>query len=224
MLYKVLLLGRHNCYYSKKLYKHLKKISKVKFIKSKFVGEKINWQPIVNENYDFIFCFRSYFILNKVVLNSVNIASINFHPGPLNYRGFGGINFAILNKEKKFGCTAHIINEKIDNGPILKKKEFGITTYDNLDKILKKIHKELFKLAKNLIKKIIKNHKIINDFVKLNKKNKWTRKIYTKKKLDKLYEIKLIDNNLEQILKATYCKNFQPILKFKKTKYRIIKL
>ena len=60
------------------------------------------------------FCFRSYFILNKQVLKSVKVASINFHPGPPNFRGFGCLNFALLNNAKQYGCTAHLINIKIE--------------------------------------------------------------------------------------------------------------
>ena len=224
MSYKVLFLGRNDCNLSKRLHKILKKISKVKFIKSKYVGEKINWNSIIKKNYDFIFCFRSYFILPKAVLNSVNIAAINFHPGPLKYRGFGGINFAILNKEKKYGCTAHIINEEIDNGPVLKQKTYTIANYNNLDEILEKTHKELFKLANDLITKIIKNNKILYNLIKLNKKSKWSKKIYKKKDLDNLYKIKVIGKNFTQILKATYCKNFQPVLQINKSEYKIIKL
>ena len=52
--------------------------------------------------------------------------AINFHPGPPNYRGIGCLNFALLSNEKYYGVTAHIINEKIDNGKILSFKKFRL--------------------------------------------------------------------------------------------------
>ena len=64
-----------------------------------------------------IFSFRSFYILKKEFLKKCKKVAINFHPGTPDYRGIGCINFA-LNNEKYYGCTAHIINQKIDNGKI----------------------------------------------------------------------------------------------------------
>jgi methionyl-tRNA formyltransferase len=214
MQYKVLFLGRSNCIHTNRLIKILKNLSKVKFIKSNFPNEKINWKTVIKHKYDFIFCFRSYFILNKKVLESVKVASINFHPGTLKYRGFGGINFALLNNEKYFGCTAHLINKKIDNGPVIKQIRFNINKLENLDKILIKTHSELFNLAKYLITKILKNINIIQELVKANKKYKWSKKIYSKRELEKIYQIKKIKNKnyLKKIIFATYCEKFKPYI------------
>ena len=93
-------------------------------IKSKKIGEKISPKKIKDKNFDYIICFRSFFLIKKKLLEKAKIASINFHPGPPAYRGIGCINFALLNGEKKFGTTAHLIDDKIDHGKILDIKHF----------------------------------------------------------------------------------------------------
>ncbi len=44
---------------------------------------------------DYIFCFRSMFILPKSLINKAKIAAINFHPGSPEYPGSGCLNYAL---------------------------------------------------------------------------------------------------------------------------------
>ena len=63
----------------------------------------------------------------------------------------GGVNYAIFNGDKYFGSTIHFIDEKIDNGKILKVSRFRILKNDNVETLLKKTHKTLYKEAKKFI-------------------------------------------------------------------------
>ena len=80
--------------------------------------------------------------------------SINFHPATPEYRGVGGVNYAIFYKKRLFGSTCHLINSKIDSGKILNVKKFKLNKKNNLEKNLKKIYKLQYFQAKWLIKKI----------------------------------------------------------------------
>ena len=102
-----------------------------RYIDSSYPGEKLN-EKIEKQKFDYIFCFRSFYILKKKDINKTKIAAINFHPGTPEYRGIGCINFAIYNNEKFYGSTAHLIDEKIDNGKILDVRKFQIRKKDNL--------------------------------------------------------------------------------------------
>jgi methionyl-tRNA formyltransferase len=97
---------------------------------------------------DYILCYRSYFILPKSLIESVKFYSINFHPGPPNYPGSGGVNFALYNDDDNFGVTVHLMDEKIDNGPILGTKHFSISDDDDVFKLLDRTHINLFSLFK----------------------------------------------------------------------------
>ena len=120
-------MGRSRCSYSKKIKNFLKnKSKKFYYFESKKFGEKIN-KKYLKLNYDYIFCFRSFYILKNNILKKVNNAAINFHPGPPEYRGTGCVNYALYKNSKFYGCTALLINEKVDNGKIIDIKKFSIS-------------------------------------------------------------------------------------------------
>ena len=106
---KILFFGKKNCSISKKMHQILKLNSKNVFRinidqnnKKKYIKQLKNWSG------DYIFSFRSKYIVPIKILKKTKIAAINFHPGPPNYRGIGCINFSILNNEKFYGLTCHL--------------------------------------------------------------------------------------------------------------------
>jgi|TARA_B100001063_G_scaffold240850_1_gene266701 methionyl-tRNA formyltransferase len=219
MKYSILFLGRKSCIYTSKLERYLKNFShKLISIKSKKIGEKINPKRIKKNNFDYVICFRSFFLLKNKLLNKTKIASINFHPGPPNYRGIGCINFALFNGEKKFGTTAHLIDDKIDHGSILDIRYFKFNKSDNLKKCLEKTHKNMFLQTKKVLNYLFKNAKNLKKLANKNKDKKWSKKLYKKKDLDNLYKTKKRMNRkqLERLKRATIYKNFKPnILQYK---------
>ncbi len=120
-----LFFGKNNDAHSNKVKILLRKNSKkFYFIKSHKRGEKLK-KKFLTKNYDYIFCFKSYYILKKNLLKRAKIAAINFHPGPPEYRGTGCVNYAIYENAKFYGCTAHLISEKIDKGKIIDVKKYS---------------------------------------------------------------------------------------------------
>jgi methionyl-tRNA formyltransferase len=224
MLGNVIFFGRKKCKYTYLLEKYLRKNSKkLIFFESDRKSKNINIKKLKKEKIDFIFCFRSFYILKKNLLKKCKVNAINFHPGLPSYRGIGAINFAIKKNEKYFGCTAHFINEKIDSGKILDVIKFKINKKDDLDCLLKKTHKNLYILSKKVIKNVI-----IDNFHYLKLQNKksyvWSKKLYTLKELNKLYEIKMnLDKNLiKTIMRATYTKKYKPYIIINNNKYHLI--
>ena len=79
---KVLFFGRKNCFYSKRMIKELKKFfNKISIVLSNKPDEKIS-KKMLKWKGEYIFCFRSYFLLKETFLKNASIAAINFHPGP----------------------------------------------------------------------------------------------------------------------------------------------
>ena len=213
MLGKVLLIGRKNCNNTIKLKKFLKKKSKKFFyLQSAELGEKLNLNKLKNATLDYIFCFRSFYILKKDLLSKCKIAAINFHAGTPKYRGIGSVNFTLYNNEKYCGSTCNIINEKLDNGKIIDVKKFIIRRKDNLDSVIKKTHNITFLQAKYLINALSKNSKNLDKMIMKNRNIKWSKKITNLKDLHNLY---IIDKNIskkefEKIIRATASKDFNP--------------
>jgi len=211
----VLFMGRNDCFYSNRIKKLLEKSSKkFYYFESSRNEEKIN-KKYLKLNYDYIFCFRSFYILKKNILKKVKKAAINFHPGPPEYRATGCVNYAVYENSKFYGCTAHLINEKVDNGKIIDVKKFSINRKDNISKILNKTYKVMSSQAISLINQIKINPNFIENQIEKNKKIKWSNKIKKIKDLDKFY---IINKNIKKKdflnkIRATDTPNFKPYIK-----------
>lgn len=217
----VLFMGRAKCSYSKKIKQVLKKKTKKLFyFESNKVGEKID-KKYLKLNFDYIFCFRSFYILKKSILKKVKKVAINFHPGPPEYNGLGCVNYAIYENSKFYGCTAHLINEKIDNGKILSVRKFSISHKDNISKILAKTYKLMFDQSISIINQINKDPKFIEKQIKKNKKIKWSNNNKKLVDLNKFYEID-VDIKKSDFLKkirATETPKFKPYIKLYNKKF-----
>mgnify|MGYP001200442084 CR=1 FL=1 len=208
---KVVFFGRSNCSTSKKILNFLKiKFKKVIYVESKKIGKRLNENSkIFNTKIDYIFCFRSFYKLNKL-LKKVRYTAINFHPSSPKYRGAGGVNFAMYS-DKYFGCTAHIMSKKIDKGAIIDCKFFKINKYSSLEKLLNKTYILQFNQLKEVINGIILKKNYLKIKIKMNK-NKWGKKFHTMKDLEKFYEISknISKKKLNKKIKSTLIKDFKP--------------
>tara|TARA_B100000035_G_scaffold289659_1_gene276188 strand:- start:147 stop:827 length:681 start_codon:yes stop_codon:yes gene_type:complete len=217
----VLFMGRNSCPYSNRIKKLLEKSSKkFYYFESKRIGEKIN-KKYLKLNYDYIFCFRSYYILKNNILKKVKNAAINFHPGPPEYRGTGCINYALYENSRFYGCTAHLISEKVDNGKIIGIKKFNISKKNSVTEVLIKTYETMTNLAISTIKDIKKYPDFIENQILKNKNIRWSKKIKTLKDLNNFYQIdkNIKKNDLLNKIRATDTPKFKPYLKLHGKKF-----
>jgi|TARA_Y100000310_G_scaffold334761_1_gene415245 methionyl-tRNA formyltransferase len=222
MLGSVLFFGRKNCLHSYKIKKFLKRKSKrFYYVESSFLGEELKIKKLEKISFDYIFCFRSFYILKKKLINNCKIAAINFHPGTPKYRGIGCVNFALYNDEKFYGCTAHIVNQKIDNGKILDVRKFQLKKKDTVESCLEKTYKIMFNQAFQIINLLITKDENLTKLLKKNTHIKWSKKLTTKKDLDKLYIVnkKVSKKQLKKIIRATNTNFFKPYISLHKKKF-----
>lgn len=86
-------------------------------------------------------------ILPKKIIDSLGGRVIGVHPSLLpKYRGPSPIQTAILNGDKETGVTLFLIDERVDRGPLLVKREVQITNHN-----YKELEKELAGLSGDLI-------------------------------------------------------------------------
>jgi len=223
---KFVIIGKKDIYFQK-IINFLKK-KKVKFCYKyidKSSQKKILFNFLKKKNFEYLISYRNPLILDNRILNIAKKQNINFHPSPPRYRGVGGYNLAILNSDKEFGITAHIISKKIDDGLIIDLKTFKIMKNINLDQLISKTRKlQYFQLVKLLDYLLFKDLDL-EDIKKRNrlKKYKWSKKIFYLKDLDKLYKIdikKIKGISLKKIIKSTLSKNFKPEILL--DKYRFV--
>lgn len=100
------------------------KSKNVNIVYENFGNKDLNLRT-VKFDYLISLCYSKRVSKNDLAL--AKVANINFHPAPLPmYRGFAVYNFGILNEEKEWGTTAHIMEEKFDSGSIIKSNKFPI--------------------------------------------------------------------------------------------------
>tara|TARA_B100000989_G_scaffold238449_1_gene185316 strand:+ start:3522 stop:4172 length:651 start_codon:yes stop_codon:yes gene_type:complete len=211
---KILYFGRYNDIYSNKLLHFLKSYTKnidIRWSKKKFETFKFS-----KSKYDYIISFRSYYILKPKEVKKAKIVSINFHPSLPKYRGAGCSNLAIINKDKYFGTTAHIIDPEIDSGKIIDIRKFKLTLNINLEQLINKTKLNQYNQAVEILKKIFKNPKNIENMINKYKKIKWSKKILKQNDLEKIYTLKIKKLNkmsksdIIRYFRATVIDNFCP--------------
>jgi len=78
---------------------------------------------------DIFLSFDIFHFYSTSFLKNINFRCANFHPSFLpSYKGVNPINWGLLNNEKIWGCTWHIMNDEIDSGKIIQQKKFNISS------------------------------------------------------------------------------------------------
>ncbi len=214
----VLFFGRKNDIYSETIYKYLCSLfSNTHSIWTTKSNEKIKINKLKNKKIDILIAFRSYYIFEKKFLSKIKLLSLNFHPGPPKYRGFGCANYALFNGDKSYGVTAHLIDSKIDHGKIIDVTKFSLKKNYDLNSLLKKTHLTQVVQCKRVIKRMYKlNFSLENYSLKYPCEEKWSKILKTKKQLDEFYEIdnKTSKKNFLRKLKSTSIENHKPYIIF----------
>lgn len=219
---KVLYFGGHNCEYSLQVAEYLTDYAeKIDIIYSAQRNDPLP-SKVSDWEGDYIVCFRSYHILKKNLLDKAKIAAINFHPGSPKYPGSGAASWALYNNDTKFGVTAHIINELIDNGEIIDVLEFPINAQDNIDILSKRSKDMLYRLFIRVFDNIIANKTYLKTAIQDNT-FKWQGMA---RRIEDINSLQKIDTNidkteLDRIIRATSTGKFTPYLELHGYKFRL---
>ncbi len=73
-----------------------------------------------------LIAFSTSVIVPGAVLDGLGAPAYNFHPGPPTYPGTNAASFAIYEGADKFGATAHVMEQKVDCGPIVAVEWFEV--------------------------------------------------------------------------------------------------
>ena len=110
----------------------------------------------LNANLQIVVAFR---MLPKVVWQMPEYGTFNLHASLLpNYRGAAPIHWAIINGEQKTGVTTFFIDEKIDTGAIILKKDVDIAN----DETVGSLHDRLMVIGSDLVLDTVKRIEVNN--------------------------------------------------------------
>ena len=177
---------------------------------------------------DYLFHMKSYYILPKALLGNVKVAALNFHPSSPNYPGSGCLNRALYNNEDKTGITVHRLNEKIDNGQIIKAYDVPIFENDNIETLLPRVHMKQLEAFYDIVTILSQNDPLVLDIIAArtaNKDIKWGSKTGKIKEIDKLQlvNVDVEKEELEKIIRATAIGKFGPRLMLHGHEFKYVK-
>ena len=145
------------------IYDHPKKIANnlnIPYVVIKHNSKKLEY-ILKKEKYDLGIILGSR-IINKNIINQFKIGILNMHPGILpKNRGLDTHKWAIINNIKQ-GVTCHLINEKVDLGKMICKKNINIFKQDTLVDINYRLQNLELKLMIDSIKILKKKIKFSN--------------------------------------------------------------
>ena len=221
---RALFIGFEDCDYCQKANNFLKVCGfDVEWLKAsknrrdKLPQKYVDWQG------DYIFHMKSYYILPKSLLDSAKIAAINFHPGSPEYPGSGCVNWALYNNESTTGITVHHLNEKIDNGDIIKVFKIPILPNDNIETLLPRVHMKQLAAFYDLVVAITKDGtEALNKFAESNSKIQWATKVGRIREIDRLQlvEQNISQEELQKTIRATAIGKFGPRLRLHGHEFR----
>lgn len=165
---------------------------------------------LVEESVDLIISVQYHKILKKKHIEKSKLA-INLHMAPLpEYRGSNQFCFAILNNDKIFGTTLHILDEGIDNGDIIAESRFNIPENCWIEDLYNLTCEKSFELFKNEIKKIINN-----EIKKIPQKDLIEKRGTSLHYRNEILDLKKIDlswdkEKIERHIRATSMPNYEP--------------
>ena len=73
-----------------------------------------------------LIAFLTSVIVPARILDRLSYGAYNFHPGPPDYPGRLPSHFAVYDRAKTFGVTAHVMAATVDSGPIVGVELFDI--------------------------------------------------------------------------------------------------
>jgi len=162
-------------------------------------SDQICFDDCINR-YDLIISAHCKKIIPSKVIN--NVRCINIHPGynPIN-RGWFPHIFSIVNKQTA-GATIHLIDDKVDHGPIIARKSVNIETTDDSYSLYLKILKCEFELFEEYFDCIINN--TCSTFMPESEGNLNKKKDYEMlRKLD-LQNVDTLENHINLLRSLTH--------------------
>lgn len=222
---QVLFFGRRDCAATKKGLAKMKESNfDVDYIESGRRGEKMP-DKVASWTGDYIFSYRSFFILSQEIIDRATVGAINFHPGPPDFPGSGCINFALYNNANEFGVTAHLMNAQVDNGRILEVRRFPVAPEDNLPSLLEKTHQVLESQFLDFIDALARDPSEVRDRVRGGEaREQWVGSARKMKDLEELKTIPLeiTEDELERVIRATYIPGYAPRIRLHGYEFELI--
>lgn len=166
--------------------------------------EKDIISEIRNKNINTIISVQHNWLISEEVIKSVNGNIFNLHMAKLpKYRGYYGINHAILNGDKQYTVTMHYIDSGVDTGDIILERSFAILPDDTAEKLYRDAEQESQVLFSIFLEYLCSNKPFER------KKQIGETNIYAKQSITPFKEIKFM-NQIDTKFRAFDFEGYEP--------------
>jgi len=171
---------------------------------------KISFKDIKDLNLDLCFSILYAPIFKKEQIENCKYGVINLHPAPLPfYRGCNSYSHAIENNELLYGVTLHYVNEKIDEGPIIKRDDVEIREADTAEDLYNRAQVAALNMFKRELPNIIhcaRNKNKVKSIIQSNEHAKYYKRDSLK---NKNADLKLDDPSFNRFVRSREFKYFE---------------
>ncbi|MBK6985652.1 MAG: hypothetical protein IPH32_13270 [Bacteroidetes bacterium] len=118
-------------------------------IKIKLFDPDTTYLELKKTNPDYLLLLSWKHLIKKNILENVKVCTVNLHYSLLpKHRGVYPVNWAIYSGDTETGITFHIVDEKVDNGPIVGQLTEKISVFDDAFSLIQKLDILALKLFK----------------------------------------------------------------------------
>jgi methionyl-tRNA formyltransferase len=129
---------------------------------------------------DYIFSYLCRWVVPVSVIQSAEIAGINFHPASPHYPGIGCNNYALYEDATEYGATCHHLASKVDTGKIISVKRFPVFPTDDVSSLLLRTYEFQLVLFYEIVSKILNGEPLPEP------EENWTRHPRSRKEFNEL--------------------------------------
>jgi len=148
----------------------------------------INEDDLLFIDYDILICVFWGTIFKANVLQRAKDFNINIHTAPLpKYRGCNSYSHALINNEKQYGVTIHLMDIKVDAGDIIDVSFFDINKDDTALSLYNKAIKTAYNRFAILLPSIINGSFIVTNQETINSQLNQKSYYYKSNSLDKFH-------------------------------------
>jgi methionyl-tRNA formyltransferase len=137
-------------------------------------------------------------------LARVQVAAINFHPGPPEYPGIGCTNFALYEGATHYGVTCHHMAANVDAGAIIRVARFPIAPTDSVWSLTQRSYAYLAVVFYEIIDLIVAGAPLPRS------PERWTRRPFRRSELNALCRLtaQMSEEEVKRRLRATTFPNY----------------
>jgi methionyl-tRNA formyltransferase len=149
--------------------------------------------------------FATDVVVTPDILQQLGYGAYNFHTGPPDFPGWRPAHFAIYQRAKEFGVTAHVMVEKVDAGPIVGVERFPVADRITVQELEQLTYARLARLFRQLAKPLATQSEPLPELAE-----RWSGKKSTRRALAAMCGIPLdlskdeLNRRLEEISSPTW--------------------